>query len=225
MKKAVSLIFIFVLLFSFAVDAGAEVFNGADLFTIDLPEGFQRNETSSSDFSFENVDGDTVTVTYNDNTQKDNIFSPADMSKKDIEKYTKTISEEAETVMKDHTEGFKLKYLDCEKIKHKNGKIAIVSHIETTIKMNGKKGVYYQTIYEFGGADYKYSFTLTTAEKEKSDSLNEVFDSINIFEAETESILDKLTGYAVAGGLAILLVMGIIRFIRTPEKRAQGKIK
>ena len=224
MKKAISLIFTFVMLFSFAVSVNAEEFNGANLFTIDLPEDFQQDETSASDFSFENSAGDTVTVTYNDNTQKENIFSPADMSKKEIEEYTNTIIQETETVMKDQLDGLNLKYLDCEKIKHKNGKTSLVSHIETTIEMNGRKGVYYQTIYEFGGANYKYSFTFTTTDKEKLNSLNDAFDTINIFEAETESNLDKLTGYAVAGGLALLLVMGIIRFIRTPEKRAKGKL-
>ena len=224
MKKAISLIFTFVMLFSFAVSVNAEEFNGANLFTIDLPEDFQQDETSASDFSFENSAGDTVTVTYNDNTQKENIFSPADMSKKEIEEYTNTIIQETETVMKDQLDGLNLKYLDCEKIKHKNGKTSLVSHIETTIEMNGRKGVYYQTIYEFGGANYKYSFTFTTTDKEKLNSLNDAFDTINIFEAETESNLDKLTGYAVAGGLALLLVLGIIRFIRTPEKRAKGKL-
>ena len=225
MKKAVSIIFVLVMLFSFTMNVKAEVFNGADLFMIDLPDNFQQTGSELSDFSFENENGDTVIVTYDDNTRDDNIFSPADMSQKEIEEYTNTLSEEAETVMKDQIEGFQLKYLDCEKIKHKNGKTALVSHIETTIKMNGKKSVFYQTVYEFGGVNYKYSFTFTTADKEKSNSLTEVFDSINIFEAETESNLDKLAGYAVAGGLALLLVMGIIRFIRTPEKRAQGKLK
>ena len=52
MKKVVSLIFTFLMLFTFALSVNAEEFNGADLFTIDLPEDFQRNETSSSDFSF-----------------------------------------------------------------------------------------------------------------------------------------------------------------------------
>ena len=225
MKKAISLIFTFLMLFSLAVSVKAEEFNGANLFTIDLPEEFQRNEDSSSDFSFVNAAGDTVTVTYIDNPQEENIFSPADMSKKDIEDYTKTISEEAEAVMKEQTDVFKLRYLDCEKIKHKSGKTALVSHIETTIELNGRKGVYYQTIYEFGGADYKYSFTFTTEDNEKLNSMNDVFDTINILEAETESNLDKLTGYAVAGGLALLIFAGIIRFIRTPEKRAKGKLK
>mgnify|MGYP006974596196 CR=1 FL=1 len=106
MKKAVSLIFTFLMLFTFALSVNAEEFNGAELFTIDLPEEFQQNEASSSDFSFENADGDTLSVTYNDNTQKENIFSPADMSKKEIEEYTATLSEESKIVMKDYADDF-----------------------------------------------------------------------------------------------------------------------
>lgn len=89
MKKAVSLIFTLFMLCSFAISVNAEEFNGADLFTINLPEEFQQNEATSSDFSYENDNGDTMTVTYHDNTEEDSIFSPADMSKKDIEEYKK----------------------------------------------------------------------------------------------------------------------------------------
>ena len=225
MKKAVSLIFTFLMLFTFALSVNAEEFNGAELFTIDLPEEFQQNEASSSDFSFENADGDTLSVTYNDNTQKENIFSPADMSKKEIEEYTATLSEESKIVMKDYADDFELKFLSGEKIKHKNGKTAIVCQTKTTISKDKRTAVYYQTLYEFGVVDYKYTFTYTTDDEKKKDNFNNVFETINIFEAETESNLDKITGYAVAGGLALLLVIGIIRFIRTPEKREKGKLK
>ena len=224
MKKAVSLIFILIMFFSFAVSASAEVFNGADLFTVDLPEGFEQTGANISDFNFTNGNGDTFTVSYNDNTSEDYIFCPANMSKKNIEEYTNALSTESADVMKDYADSFDLKFLYAEKIKHSNGKKALVCQTKTTITQNKKDNIYYQTLYEFGGVDYKYTFTYTTDDEEKKDSFNEVFESINIFEAETESNIDKLTGYAVAGGLALLIVMGIIRFIRTPEKRAKGKL-
>lgn len=224
MKKAVSLIFVLIMLFSFVLSANAEEFNGADLFTIDLPEDFQQDEASSSGFSFKNADGDIFAVSYSDNTQEDTIFSPADMSQKDIEEYTKTLSEESKTVMNDYADEFEMTFLSGEKVKHKNGKTALVCQTKTTIKKGDNTGVFYQTIYEFGGVNYKYTFTYTTDDEKKKGSFNEVLESINIFEGETESNFDKLTGYAVAVGLALLLVLGIIRFIRTPEKRAQGKL-
>ncbi len=225
MKKAVSLIFTFILLFSFAVSVSAEEFNGADLFTVDLPEDFEQKGTNVTDFTFSNEAGDTFTVSYSDNTQEDAIFSPADMSKKDIEEYTNALSEESEKVMKDYADDFELKFLSGEKVKQKNGKTALVCQTKTTITQNKKTGIYYQTMYEFGGVNYKYTFTYTTEDETKKDSFNEVFESVNIFEGETESNLDKLVVYALIGGIGLLIFIGIIRFIRTPEKRAQGKLK
>ena len=225
MKKAVSLIFTFLMLFSFVLSVNAEEFNGADLFTIDLPDDFEQTGTNVADFTFVNEKGDNFAISYLDNTQEDEIFSPADMSKKEIEEYTNALTEEAETVMKDYSDGFELKFLSGEKVKHKNGKTALVCQTKTTIKRNKKTQVYYQTMYEFGGADYKYTFTYTTADEKNKNSFNEVFDSINIFEGETKSNFDKLAEYALFAALGLLLLIGIIRFIRTPEKRAQGKLK
>ncbi len=225
MKKAVSLVFTIFMLFSFAITVNAEEFNGADLFTVDLPEGFEQTGAGATDFTFTDEDGDTFMVTYSDNTRKDGIFSPADMNKKDIEEYTNTLSEEAETVMKDYADDFELKFLSGEKSKHKNGKTALVCQTKTTITQNKKDNIYYQTMYEFGGVDYKYTFTYTTDDEKKKDSFKEVFESINIFEGETQSNFDKFSTYAIAAVLALLVFAGIIRFIRTPEKRAQGKLK
>lgn len=225
MKKAISLTLILMLFISLAVSANAEVFNGADLFTVDIPEEFQQTDADENSFSFGNNDGDTFIVTYVDNTEEDGVFSVKDMSEKDIEEYTSTLSEEAETVMKDYADAFELKFLSGEKIKHKSGKTALACQTKTTITSGDKNNIYYQTMYEFGGANYKYTFTYTTADEDQKDSFNEVFASIDIFESETQSNLDKLSGYAGAGVIVLLLVIGIIRFIRTPEKRKQGKLK
>lgn len=224
MKKAVSLIFIMVMLVSFAVSVNAEEFNGADLFTVDLPEGFEQTGTNSTGFTFTNEDGDTFAVAYSDNTQKGEVFSPADMSKKEIEEYTKALSEESKIVMKDFADDFELKFLSGEKEKHKNGKTALVCRVESTIKKDTRTGVYYQTICEFGGINNKYTFTFTTDDESRKDSFNEVFETINVFEGETKSNFDKLSEIALFGGLGLLIFIGIIRFIRTPEKRAKGKL-
>ncbi len=225
MKKAVSLIFTFLMLFSFALSVSAEEFNGADLFTVDLPEGFEQTGTNVTDFTFTNESGDTFTVAYSDNTQEDAIFSPADMSQKEIEEYSNSISEESKTVMKDFADDFDLEFISGEKIKQKNGKTALVSQMKTTIKQNKRTGIYYQTMYEFGGINYRYTFTYTTDDEAKKDSFNEVFESIDIFEGETQSKLDKIVEYAAIGGIGLLIFIGIIRFIRTPEKREKGKLK
>jgi len=46
MKKAVSLIFTFLMLLAFVLSVNAEEFNGADLFTVDLPEDFEQTGTN-----------------------------------------------------------------------------------------------------------------------------------------------------------------------------------
>lgn len=225
MRKTASLIFTVFMLFSFAVSVNAEEFNGEDLFTVNLPDGFEQTGTGVTNFTFTDENGDTFTVSYSDNTQENMIFSPADMSEKEIEEYTKTISEEAKAVMEAYSEKFDLTFLRGEKEKQKNGKTAIVSQTKTTITKDGKTGNFYQTLYEFGGINYKYTFTYTTADEARKDSFNEVFESIEIFEGETKSSFDKIAEYALFGVIGLLILAGIIRFIRTPEKRAQGKIK
>ncbi len=225
MKKAVSLIFAIFMLFSFAVSVNAEEFNGADLFTVDLPEDFEQTGTSVSDFTFTNEKGDTFAVSYTDNTVEKEIFSPADMSEKEIKEYTNALSEEAAGVMKDYVDSFEMEFFKGEKVKHQNGKTALVCQTKTTVTKKKKDNVYYQTMYEFGGKEYKYTFTYTTTDKDDKDNFNDVFDSINIFEAETETNVDRLMRYALAGAVSLLIIIGIIRFIRTPEKRAKGKLK
>lgn len=225
MKKVVSLIFTFLMLFSFVLSVNAEKFNGADLFIVDLPDDFEQTGANVTDYTFTNKDGDSFAINYCDNSIEGEIFSPADMSKKDIQTYTDSISEESKVVMKEFAEDFDIKFLSGEKVKHKNGKTALVCKTKTTITKNKKTVVYYQTMYEFGGVDYKYTFTHTTDDEKNKDSFKAVFDSIEIFEGETESNLDKAATIAVAGIMVLLVIAGIIRFIRTPEKRAQGKLK
>ena len=120
MKKAVSLIFTLFMLFSFAVSVSAEEFNGADLFTVNLPDDFEQTGANVTDFTFTNENGDNFAINYCDNTQEDEIFSPADMSKKEIAEYTSSISEESKVVMKDFAEDFDIKFLSGEKAKECN---------------------------------------------------------------------------------------------------------
>lgn len=223
MKKTASIILGLTIFITFAVSANAALFNGADLFTVDLPEEFAATSETDGGFTFENGDGDTFSVSYEENAGED-IFCPENMSKKDIEKYTGDISAGAKEVMENYADGFDMEFTRQEKVKHQSGKTALVCQMKTTVSRNGKSEVYYQTMYEFGGADYKYTFTYTAAEEKNNDEFNKVFESINIVEDETPSKLDNLPGYAVMGVVALLVVIGIVRFIRTPEKRRQGKI-
>ncbi|MGN1316833.1 MAG: hypothetical protein ACI4VW_07190 [Acutalibacteraceae bacterium] len=223
MKKTASIFLSLIVLIAFAVSTNAALFNGDDLFTVDLPEDFEATGESDGGYTFENEDGDTFSVSYAENDSED-IFCPENMSKKDIEKYTSDISAGAKEVMENYADGFDMEFTRQEKVKHQSGKTALVCEMETTVTRDGKTEVFYQTMYEFGGEDYKYTFTYTTAEEKNNDEFNKVFESINIVEDETPSKLDNLPGYALMVAVALLIVIGIVRFIRTPEKRKQGKI-
>ncbi len=225
MKKAISIFLTMLIFCSLVLTVNAEEFNGADLFTVEIPDDFEQTGTNVTDFTFTNENGDTFAINYSDNTQEDDIFSPADMGEKEIKEYTDSISEEVKVVMKDFAEDFNVEFLSGERVKHKSGKTALVCQTKTTIIKNKKENVYYQTMCEFGGVDYKYSFTYTTDDENKKDRFNEVFETIDIFEAETESNLDKFTGLIPVAVIVLLLVIGIVKFIRTPEKRKQGKLK
>lgn len=223
MKKTASIILSLIIFIAFAVSTNAALFNGADLFTVDLPEDFQQTGESDGEYLFENEEGDTFSVSYEENDGED-VFCPENMSKKDIEKYTNDISAGAKEVMESYADGFDIEFTRQEKVKHQSGKTALVCQIKTTASKDGKSEVYHQTMYEFGGAKYKYTFTYTTSDDKNSDEFNKVFESINVVEDETPSKLDNLPGYALMGVVALLVVIGIVRFIRTPEKRKQGKI-
>ena len=225
MKKVVSLVLVLLIFCSLAISVNAEEFNGGDLFTVNLPEGFEQKTAAVTDYSFINETGDTFAMNYTENTEEEKVFSPADMSKKDIEEYMNFITQESKSVMKDFADEFDIEFLSGEKVKHRDEKTALVCRTKVTITKDEKTAVYYQTMYEFGGVNNKYSFTYTTADEKRKDSFKEVFDSIDIFEGETQSNLDKFSTYAVAGVMALLLFMGIVRFIKTPEKRAKGKLK
>lgn len=225
MKKAISLVLILFIFCSLALTVNAEEFNGADLFTIDLPDGFEQSEEREGFFSFINENEDTFSISYSDNTVEGEVFSPEDMSEKDAEEYLKKLSEDAHIAMKEYSDKFEMKMYGEKVIKHKSKKAALVFQTKSKMAVEGQDFVNYQTIYEFGGINYKYTFTYTTADEKRLDSLNEVFDSINIFEGETQSKADKLSSYAAAAFLALLVFAGIVRFIRTPEKREKGKLK
>ena len=85
--------------------------------------------------------------------------------------------------------------------------------------------VYYQTMYEFGGIDYKYTFTYTTTDEDKSGVLDEAFEGIEIFEAETRSGMDKLASIAGGAVVVVLVIIGIVKFIMPTPKNNKGKRK
>lgn len=224
MKKGLSLVLTCVILMLLVITASAEEFNGADLFTVNIPEGYTQTGANASDFSFVNDDGSNFSVAYTDNTQAEEIFCPANMSKKQIKEYADTLCNEAEKAMTDYADKFEMEVISSEKKEHKDGTIALVTQFKTTVKIEETEKVYFQKVYEFGGINYKYTFTYTTQDESKKDDFQEVFDSVDVFEAYVRSRKESVAVYAIAAGMAVVIVLGIIRFIKTPEKRRNGNL-
>ena len=63
---------------------------------------------------------------------------------------------------------------------------------------------------------------MCTQDEKRKDSFDEAFNSIDIFEPYIRSVGEDIAVYSVAGFIGLLIVVGIIRFIRTPDKK-RGK--
>lgn len=223
MKKFTGVILCFVLLTVLTVSAYAEEFNGGELFTVNLPEEFKQTSQSDGYYAFSDEQGNSFSVSYVENVGDGVVFCPKNMSKKNIKKYTDKLCAEAEAAMKEYTDSFSIDVLTAEAVEHKNGKDALVCKMKTTATLEGDTRTYYQTMYEFGGVNYKYTFTYTTENSDKKDGLEDVFDTVKITEDQVPSRVDKIPVYAFSVAIVLLILIGIVRFIRTPEKKTKGK--
>ncbi|MBE6795446.1 MAG: hypothetical protein E7533_02550 [Ruminococcaceae bacterium] len=223
MKKTIRVLVCAVLLVSLAISANAEYFNGADLFSVELPDGFEQTGTATAEFSFYSENGDNFAVSYVENADVKEPFCPGNLNEKDIEEYKKALIKENEDILGKFTESFEMKALSCERLKHPDDTSAIVTVLKIKVEMNGEELVYFNKVYEFGGVDYKYTFTFSTQDEKRKDSFDEAFNSIDIFEPYIRSVGEDIAVYSVAGFIGLLIVAGIIRFIRTPDKKQRKK--
>ncbi len=221
MKKLSYLITIFIVLTILCIPVSAYNFNGGSLFSIEIPESFVQTEYSDTSFSFENSKGDVFNITFKENDEK---FCAKGMSEKDLTAYKEEYSKDVETVMDAYELEIESEFISCKKVKTNDGATALVSVIKTTLKKDERAETYYQKIYEFGGVNNKYTFALSTTNKKSLDSFDEGFSSIVLNEATLRSTGENIAVYAFVSLIIILIVAGIVRFIRTPEKRRQGKL-
>lgn len=214
MKKILCLILSIVTAVLLTVSVNAEEFNGADLFTVDIPEEFTQTGAAVSNFNFVNDEDDSFSVSYADNAELEEPFIVENMSNKAVEVYVSSVMEDAETAVKDYLDDFEVKATHYGKEKHKSGMTALVISLETTAKKGEKSYTYYQKMYEFSGADKKYTFTYTTSDEAEKDSFDEVFSSINIFEGQARSYFDNMWVYLAGALIICFMIFCIIRFMR-----------
>ena len=96
MKKLSFIITVFIFSAILCVPAFAYNFDGGSLFNIDVPEGFVETEYSDSSYLFENNKGDTLNISFSENTEE---FCVKNMREKDFNEYKEAFAEDVETVI------------------------------------------------------------------------------------------------------------------------------
>ncbi len=180
-----------------------------ELYSIQLPDDYDwiQEESYISD------NGSTFSVSTSDNTKEKK--SIADMSKKDIEKHVGEMEQLSSAAMSIVGRDGKIEVVSTEKVDHPNGQKALVTVFKTTAKKeDGTVTTKFQKMYEFTGVKNQFRFTYTASDEKFIDDLDASFDSIVIKETEAESRLDKLGSAGILAVFAILICLGIARFIK-----------
>lgn len=200
------------------VSVCAYEFDGNSKFTVDIPEDF-KNNSDGDIYSFESEDGKIFSISLEDNTSN---LCIKDMKKRDIEEWQSFMENSTEEQMREYGLNSDIDFLSTEKTELADGKLVLSNIIKTDI--DGSGNVYYQKTYVYGGTDNIYTFVYTTTDEDKTDELDSIFASIKVNEEPAAGKWDDPWIYLVAVAMAGLVFAGIIRFLRTPEKRAQGKL-
>ncbi|MBO5461783.1 MAG: hypothetical protein J6A49_00575 [Clostridia bacterium] len=213
MKKTVIIMLTLVFIFQSIPFVSAYTFNENPFYSIDMPEEFEA--VGEDKFIADNDSNLSVSIV--DNTEEK--FCVADLNDSELKEYAETIASEGEEAFKSLDMDAEMTVVSYEKIKHPSGKTAVIIVFKTVATQNNKQRIRFQKLYEFTGVNNKFTFTYTATEKSQINDLDAAFDSIVINEEQIQGVGDKMTTAALFGGVVLLLLIGIIRFIRTPLKR------
>ncbi len=212
MKKILLIALAVVTLCCLCINSAAVLYEYDGLYSVDLPESFVEME----EHNFIDDNNSNFRADIEDNEELN--FCIRNLSDKDIKENADLLASEAKGAFEILGKDGEMKVVSCEKIKHSNGRWAVVTVFKTTVKENNKTASHLQKMYEFDGIKNKYTFIYTADKDEEIDSLDSSFDSIVIYESEAESIADKVIDRLALVGLCILLLIGIIRFIKGKRK-------
>lgn len=212
MKKFLILFLSAVILFQITIFAGADVYNKDSRYEIDIPDNF----TEVGENSFVTEDNSDFYVTFTDN--KEEKVCVADMSDKDVKEYVDAILSEGKKVLESQKVDASIKLISAEKIKHNKGIYALVIVLETSFMQDGAEVVSYKKLRVFSGEEHLITFNYSTDEKEKLDNADDVFASIVIHEEQIESKLDKLKSAGIVAVISILMIIGIVWFVKRRSK-------
>lgn len=213
MKRSFTIILSLVLLFQSMIGVTAYTFDDNPLYTIEVPEGFYQ----VGEDKFSSSKGETFSVYLTDNTEEKLCF--ADLNDTEISEYAEEIATNGATALKELGLNGSVEVVSVEKMKHSNGKTALVMVFKASVNNDGEVSIRYQKMYEFTCVDNKYSFTYNPENENQINSFDDAFNSIVINEEQIQSVGDKITTAALYGGVIILIALGIVRFIKPVKKK------
>ncbi len=214
MKKIFVLVFGLLFILQTMPFANAYTYDTNPLYTIEMPEEFSCVKEDC--FVSTGEEDKTFSVAMTPNVEEK--FCIADMNDKEVQEYAQTVATQGTKAYKSLGVVGSMDVVSAEKIKHPNGKTALVIVFKTVVKSDGKTKEKYQKICEFSGVDNKFTFTYTSKKNQIKD-MDESFLSIVVNETQIESKADKLTSAVLFGGVILVVLLGILRFIkRTPYR-------
>lgn len=217
MKKISVLLLAVLVIAQFTLFAGAYTYNGNDLYTIDIPDEF----TQVGEAQFIADDNSTFSVSTSPNEDE---FCVENLSDEEIQKTAEEEAHNAKEAFSMIGKEGGMKVVSAKKIKHSSGKTAAVMVYETYMEKENETAKHLQKVYTFSCVDNIYSFVYTPHEDKDIDAFDSSFDSIKINETEIKSTFDKLQDFGLIFAFILLILLGIVRFLRTPEKRKKGKL-
>lgn len=204
MRKFLIVLLSVVMILQCSIMAGAVVHSDDPRYTVDLPEGFSEVEDNKFIWS----DKSNFSVSFEDNTEEK--FCVEDMNEKEVKSFVEEMTGALSGVVAD----VEIKVVSAEKIKHNNGKNALVIVLEQTYTNNKDKSATYQKLYMFSGEENIVTFAYTAKNKAQLDSFESAFASIVINESEIESNTDKLTSVALGVALVVVGIVGVAVFVK-----------
>lgn len=231
MKKVLCLVLVVTILAQFGVLSSASYVydvEGKD-FTVELPDDFDEVE----DMKFIGDDGSNFSVSVREYTEDDEDYCIDKMTDEEIKKRGQTFADLSSLAFASVNREGHFEVISAEKVQHKNGYVAFVMSLKTSAKNKDGETVRYQKVYEFTCKEHIYTFVYTSCEDGSLDAMDESFNSIVIREDEKigtfGTFVKKIGPVFLKKGLPVIvlvgiILLGIIRFIRTPEKRKKGKL-
>ncbi|MGN0526294.1 MAG: hypothetical protein ACI4IF_02580 [Acutalibacteraceae bacterium] len=217
MKKVITVLISAVFLFVLSIPVFAEEVTSDGHYKFQLPDDYELVSTQDSENYYEKDNENKFSVNYYEN---DEDFNVCKLSEKDIEELSKERIYESEDVMDSMGYDYNGEILSCDVVKVANGSKALRTDIKAVVTMNGTTLTFYQTVYEFSGVENHYVFTYSTNIEENAHSMDDAFNSIEIEEPLTTG---DLSVYIAVGVILLLVIWGIIRFIRTPKSRMKNE--